>query len=204
MHSTLPGSGLLFLPLVVGASALLVAAGAANPRSHRETRRADPQVEMEVLGVADLDEESSMVVLRQKGGGSVLPIFIGRNEGHAIDLRLRHARHPRPLTHDLLSKAIEALGAKVVRIEIAAVKDEVFRAVIHLEQGGRALQLDARPSDSIALALGTEAPILVARRVLDEAGLSQDELDQLRRRGGHGHDEGTGSGRDEPEDTLTL
>jgi bifunctional DNase/RNase len=138
---------------------------------------------MEVAGVTAMDDDaSSVVLLRQKSGGSVLPLFIGRSEGQAIDLRLHHGSAPRPLTYDLLEKAIAVLGAKVIQIEITAVEGTVFTANVLLEQRGRRVSLDARPSDSIALALGSEVPILVARRVLEDAGLSPKEVDQLRKR----------------------
>lgn len=174
------------LALLLAAPPLLAPAQAeaSRPPHQALTRLAKASlVEMEVAGVSALDDDaSSVIILRQKGGGSVLPLFIGRSEGNAIDLRLHHGSAPRPFTYDLLEKAIAALGAKVVRIEITAVEGAVFTASVLLEQRGRRVELDARPSDSIALALGSEVPILVARSVLADAGLNQQELDQLRKR----------------------
>src|SRR6266545_3846338 len=102
-----------FSPLLVGACAALLAGGA--------TRAASPQnlVEMEVLGVVAMESEvASVLVLRQKGQQVVLPIFVGRNEGNAIELRLKGAAGTRPHATDLLANAIAALGGKVTRVEI--------------------------------------------------------------------------------------
>jgi bifunctional DNase/RNase len=171
------------LALVLAAAVVVPPAEASRPPHRVLVHRKARWIEMEVAGVAALDDDaSSVVLLRQKNGGSVLPLFIGRSEGHAIDLRLHHGSAPRPLTYDLMEKAIAALGAKVIQIEITAVEGTVFTASVLLEQRGRRVALDARPSDSIALALGSEVPILVARRVLEDAGLSPNEVDQLRKR----------------------
>jgi bifunctional DNase/RNase len=138
-------------------------------------------LEVEVLGVrAMADGEANMLYLGAKDASAVLPLVVGRAEATAIEIRLRAATPPRPLTHDLLGKAIEALGARVVRVEIDGLRNGTFFATIRLAQGGKALSLDARPSDSVALALRAGAPIYAARKVLDDGGLRREDLESPR------------------------
>lgn len=162
-------------PLLAGACAALLSVG---------TPRAAPPpnlVEMEVLGVVAMESEAaSVLVLRQKGEQVVLPIFVGRNEGAAIDLRLKGAAATHPHATDLLANAISALGAKVTRVEILGVQAAVFQARVLLEQGQKRLTLDGRPSDSVALALAQNAPIFASRDVVKEAGLTPSDLDRVR------------------------
>ena len=182
MPSAPPGSGPLIagLSLCLAAGAVLAAGSHSGPRSSR-ARGAD-MLEVEVLGVRAMpDGEANMLYLGAKDASAVLPLVVGRAEATAIEIRLRAATPPRPLTHDLLGKAIEALGAKVVRVEIDGLRDGTFFATIRLAQGGKALALDARPSDSVALALRTGAPIFAARKVLDDGGLRRDDLESPRR-----------------------
>jgi bifunctional DNase/RNase len=130
-----------------------------------------------VLDVFELEDGGWAVLLGETGADTVLPIFIGSAEGRAIRLRLDRHVTPRPLTHDLLEDAIAALGGTVVKVEIDDLKADTFLGRIYLRQkSGKTVVLDARPSDSIALALGTGAPIHVARPVLDRAGLSPKNL----------------------------
>ena len=97
-------------------------------------------------------------------------IWIGPNEALAIRLRVARQRPPRPLTHDLLEAVVDRLGGKVVRVHVEDVRDATFLGRVYLEAGGRTHAIDARPSDSIALALGAGAPIFVARSVIERAG----------------------------------
>lgn len=134
-------------------------------------------VPVKVLDVLELDDGGWAVLLGEAGADTVLPIFIGTTEGLAIRLRLDKQVTPRPLTHDLLEDAIEALEGTVVQVDIDDLKADTFLGRITLRRkGGKPVVLDARPSDSIALALGTGAPIRVARPVLDRAGLSRKNL----------------------------
>ncbi len=164
-----------FSPLLVAVSAALLASGAPRAAPPRNL------VEMEVLGVVAMESEAaSVLVLRQKGEAVVLPIFVGRNEGTAIELRLKGATAVRPHATDLLANAIAALGGKVTRIEILGVQAAVFRARVTMEQGGKRLELEGRPSDSVALALAQNAPIFASREVVKEAGLTPADLDRMR------------------------
>jgi uncharacterized protein len=131
-------------------------------------------VEMDVRNVASL-QGSPVVMLQPRGGEDVvLPIWIGDNEANAIRQRLEHTTPIRPLTHDLLEKMIRTLGGKITKIEIDDLRDNIYLGTIYVQQGDKTLTLDARPSDSIALALGTGAPIFAARKVIDEAGVKGD------------------------------
>jgi uncharacterized protein len=131
-----------------------------------------PWVEMEVWDVYRVDGEQNVVLLRTKGPDArVLPIWVGEQEAVAIQLRLSRQLPPRPLTHDLLERLIKTVGAKVVKIQVEGLRERVFLGRIFLKHGKQTYDIDARPSDSIALALGAHAPIFVARAVLDEAGM---------------------------------
>lgn len=112
-----------------------------------------------------------MVILRGADDGAdyVLPIWVGVFEANAISLELEQVASPRPMTHDLLTTIIDQLGGRVSEIVIGEVRDSTYYATIVLEQGGRILQIDARPSDAIALALRTKAAILVEEELIEEA-----------------------------------
>lgn len=112
-----------------------------------------------------------IVVLREEDGERHVPIWIGAYEAEALTLSLRGASAPRPLTHDLLKNMIEALGATVSHIVINALRDEIFYATIVLDQDGTVIEVDARPSDAINLAVRTNGAIFVAEEVLKEAGV---------------------------------
>ncbi|HEX9289276.1 MAG TPA: bifunctional nuclease family protein [Anaeromyxobacteraceae bacterium] len=179
-----PWEGRLLVPLLLAASVALLVGAAPRAGTPQDL------VEMEVLGVVPLESEAaSLLVLRQKGGPAVLPIFVGRNEGAAIDLRLKRKPSPHPRAADLLEKAIAALGGKVTRVEIQGVQATLFRARVTLQQGERRLEVEARPSDSVALAMASRAPIFATREVMAEAGLTKEDLDRLRGHPGKPHDD---------------
>jgi bifunctional DNase/RNase len=118
-----------------------------------------------------LDPASNIpiVILRDTESQLFLPIWIGVFEANAIALRIEGVEPPRPMTHDLLRLVLDQLGATVEKIVISDLRESTFFALIHLRQGDRSVTVDARPSDAIALALRTEAPIYVLRAVLDKA-----------------------------------
>ncbi len=132
-------------------------------------------VPMSIKGLMlDPVSNSPIVVLKDEEEKFFLPIWVGIFEANAIALQLENVATPRPLTHDLLKTAIAQLDARVTRIVINDLKDSTFFAQIRVmvTRAGAAdtmLELDARPSDAIALALRTEAPIYVAQSVLDQA-----------------------------------
>ncbi len=121
-----------------------------------------------------------IVVLREKDQERYLAIVIGIAEADSIAIKLHKHTFSRPLTHDLLSNVIESLGARVVSILINDLSDRTYYARIVLDHDGRHVEMDARPSDAIALAVRVDAPILVAESVLDAASFTpvkQDESD---------------------------
>jgi hypothetical protein len=101
----------------------------------------------------------------------VVPIFIGPLETHAITSVLDGITPPRPMTHDLIMMFIPALGAQVVKVTIDEIVDSTFYAKISLRKDNEVFLIDARPSDSIAIALRAEAPIFISKKVLEEAGV---------------------------------
>ncbi|HWN41013.1 MAG TPA: bifunctional nuclease family protein [Thermoanaerobaculia bacterium] len=132
----------------------------------------DPNQELkvEIRGLM-LDPSSNVpiVILRDTQSQLFLPIWIGVFEANAIALRIEGVEPPRPMTHDLLRLMLDQLGARVEKIVISDLKESTFFAVIHVQQDGRSVGIDARPSDAIALALRADAPIYVLRGVLDKA-----------------------------------
>jgi bifunctional DNase/RNase len=131
-------------------------------------------VPMSIKGLMlDPVSNSPIVVLKDDEDKFFLPIWVGIFEANAIALQLENVATPRPMTHDLLRNMISELDARVTRIVISDLRDSTFFAQIRLivsQTGGdRTLELDARPSDAIALALRTEAPIFVAQTVLEQA-----------------------------------
>lgn len=112
-----------------------------------------------------------IVVLREEDGERHVPIWIGPYEAEALTLSLRGANVPRPLTHDLLKSLVDALEATVSHIVINDLRDDTFFATIVLDQDGKVIEVDARPSDAVNLAVRTSAAIFVAEHVLDQAGV---------------------------------
>jgi bifunctional DNase/RNase len=110
-----------------------------------------------------------IVVLKDKGGERVLPIWVGVFEANAIALQIENVATPRPMTHDLLRNVIVDLDGAVDRVVVSDLQESTFFAVIHLTVKGERLVVDARPSDAIALALRMRAPILVEETVIDNA-----------------------------------
>jgi bifunctional DNase/RNase len=112
---------------------------------------------------------SPIVVLKDEDEKFFLPIWVGIFEANAIALQLENVSTPRPMTHDLLKNMIAELDGRVTRVVINDLRDATFFAQIRVITGAKTLELDARPSDAIALALRVEAPIFVAQEVLEQA-----------------------------------
>jgi bifunctional DNase/RNase len=111
------------------------------------------------------------ILLKELEQERQLPIFIHATEAEAIAAELEGYRPPRPLTHDLLKNAIEALDGELQYILVNDLRDNIFFAVLHIVQDGREVDVDARPSDSIALAVRARVPIYVAEEVMEAAGV---------------------------------
>jgi hypothetical protein len=120
----------------------------------------------------DENRSEQIIVFKEKDGNRMLPVVIGIAEVNAIKLKLSGITPPRPLTHDLLLSAIQTLGAELKHILIDRLENNTFYAKLVLQRDGEEIFVDARPSDSVAVALRAGAPIFVMEEVLDEAGLN--------------------------------
>lgn len=145
----------------------------------------DGWVELQLRGlIVDPTSESPVIVLRQVDGALLLPIWIGAFEANAIALAVEGVKVPRPLTHDLLRTTIERLGATLRRVEIHDLAEGTFYARLVLGgESGEGIEVDARPSDAIALALRVGAPIWAAAPVLAAAlstAKAMEETDEAR------------------------
>lgn len=120
--------------------------------------------------IVDSDEEKmSMIALREIDGDRQFPILIGLNEAYAIDRRMKGIPVPRPMTHDLIASLLEQLDGSLEQIVIHELRDSTFFAKLILRRNGDLIEVDARPSDAIAIGAGTTTPILVDESVLNEA-----------------------------------
>ncbi len=159
-------------------SAACVPKKGGNPAACKEL------VELQVRDVIPLVEaQTHAVVLTTEDGKLVLPIFVDESAAVAIAFRLANLRPPQPLAQDLLGSLVTELGGKVTEVRIDDLRDDIYTGRVFVTQGKRKMALDARPSDSIAMALAGQARILVTRKVLDEAGITRDEIDSLREGG---------------------
>jgi bifunctional DNase/RNase len=119
--------------------------------------------------------EPTPIVLLENKEEKVLPIYIGSSEAFSIQTALEDMSYPRPLTHDLLISMMEGLNSKIEKILIDDLDDGVFFARIILSRNGEEIEFDARPSDSLALAVRTKSPIYVSKNVMKEASVDRDE-----------------------------
>jgi len=137
-------------------------------------------VPLELIGVRiELPSNTPIVLLREQGGDRYLPIWIGAGEATAIALALEGVEPQRPLTHDLLATIVSSLDAIVDRVVVTELRDGIYYADLVLTRADSEIMLSSRPSDAIALAARTDAPITVAPGVLDEAGIEiRDEEEE--------------------------
>lgn len=122
-----------------------------------------------------LVSQQRIVVLKEKGGDRQLVIWIGHAEADAITLKLQGHEVPRPMTHDLLKSVIEDLGGSLEYVHIHDLRDDTYVADLVVEQSGRKVEIDARSSDSIALAIRAQVPIFVADSIMDRASIAPSE-----------------------------
>lgn len=127
-------------------------------------------VKMSVSGLTiDPYTNSPIMILKEEQGERSIPIWIGLLEATAIASELENIKFSRPMTHDLLRNMIQTLGAEVEKVEVCDLRDNTFFALIHMNGEGKSLAMDARPSDAIALALRTKAPIFVNETVFEKS-----------------------------------
>ena len=125
------------------------------------------EIEMKISGmIPDPATNMPIVVLKQQGSDTVLPIWVGVYEAHAIALEIEKISTPRPMTHDLLKNLLIGLDTTVRKVVVTELKDDTFFAVIWLERDGRIISVDSRPSDALAIALRLDCPIFVEDEVL--------------------------------------
>lgn len=132
--------------------------------------------QMKVRGLMFDPPGNYIVVLRGEDGQEVLPIWVGKPEANAISLALESVKLARPMTHDLMKNALDAIEAKVISVVINDLKDNTYYAKIHLLHGDGEITVDSRPSDAIALALKMDSPIFVAGDVIQKQ--NTEEIDR--------------------------
>ena len=130
------------------------------------------EVSVAHLGV-ERTTNTPIVVLQEKGGARVIPIYIGHTEANAIAMELADVKFERPLTHDLLRQVIIGLGAELSRVVVTRVEKSTYYAELELRRDDHIIQIDARPSDSIAIALRLKAPIYTSEDLLELASSDQ-------------------------------
>jgi bifunctional DNase/RNase len=131
------------------------------------------QVEVNGLNSSPHSSGAYALILQEVDGTRRLPIVIGQDQAQSIALELQDVKPIRPVSHDLLKSVIEALGGRVIEVTVTELRDSTFYAVIRID--GASDELDARPSDAIALAIRSGAPIYVEEEVMREAGLQAQE-----------------------------
>lgn len=151
------------------------------PRRARRLSGGGPSVVEVIVSRLGLDASSQafVVVLEEKGGQRVLPIWIGRPEAESIAAQLNGVKRERPMTHDLAQQVILGLGGLLRRAQVTKVVDGTYHAELHFTRNGHAIVVDARPSDAIAIALRLEAPIFCAAALF-----SGDDDEQSKEPGG--------------------
>jgi len=122
-----------------------------------------------------LMSQQRIVILRELHGERYLAIWIGVYEAEAITVALQEVEMARPLTWDLLKNALNALGGRVQRVEVVALREETFYGNIVVEANGRTINIDSRPSDALALSVRVHAPVFVARSIMESAGITPEE-----------------------------
>jgi hypothetical protein len=193
--------GLLLLPTFSAheAFAAAPAKGGAGPEPCVTEKGEDPAAckELVVLIVRDVvpleEAQTHAVVLSTEDGETVLPVFVDEAAAVAIAFRLAHLEPPQPLAQDLLDDVVAKLGARVTEVRIDDLRGDIYTGRVFLQQGEKNMALDARPADSIAMALDGKARIRVTRKVLSQAGINREDIESM-------HPQGPGvGGSGEPE-----
>ena len=136
--------------------------------------------EMVIYGVSfDLVGKQPIVLLKTADGNKFLPIWIGHPEAAAILMKLQGASTPRPMTHDLVTDMLGQLDAQVVRITVTELKENTFYALITVAVNGSEIEIDSRPSDAIALAVRSDAPIFADDSVIEESAIEFEHEDDV-------------------------
>jgi len=139
------------------------------------TEQSMTEMVIDSIRVSIVNYQQRVVILKVKDTNRYLPIWIGPSEADSIALKLQDVSVPRPLTHDLIKSIISTLGVTVSRIVVSDLADDTFFAKIVLHVNGSLMEIDSRPSDAIALAVRTEAPIYAHDEIIERAGVHMDE-----------------------------
>src|SRR5437660_6515336 len=138
------------------------------------------EVEMKIRGLLmDPVTNTPIVILRDSGSETVLPIWVGVYEANAIALEIEKVSTPRPMTHDLIKNVLAGLDARVHKVVVTELKEDTFYAVIWMEREGRVVSVDSRPSDALALALRVDCPIFVDDEVLKNSKVAANVSDRV-------------------------
>ncbi len=138
-------------------------------------------VEVQVSGLAiDEKTKSPVVILQEVDGKRILPIWIGQNEANAIALEMTGQKFQRPLTHDLLVTIIKGMRGSVLKVVVSELRENTFYATILIQVDSEMLAVDARPSDSIAIALRAKSPIFVSEKLFDGGAGEKPEAEGVR------------------------
>jgi bifunctional DNase/RNase len=138
------------------------------------------EVEMKIRGLM-MDPVTNMpiVILKDIGSDTVLPIWVGVYEANAIALEIEKVTTPRPMTHDLIKNVLVGLESQVRKVVVTELRDDTFFAVIWVERDGRIISIDSRPSDALALALRVDCPIFVEDDVLKSSKVAANNSERL-------------------------
>lgn len=131
------------------------------------------EIEVRIRGLM-MDPVTNMpiVILKDVKGDSILPIWVGVYEANAIALEIEKVQTPRPMTHDLIKNVLVGLSATVKKVVVTELREDTFYALVWLDRNGTSVSIDSRPSDALALALRTDAPIFVEDDVLKSSRIS--------------------------------
>ena len=166
----------------------------AGPRAYTCRTEGDPEAdrvqEMVIYGVSfDMVGKQPIVLLKTVDSNKFLPIWIGHPEAAAILMKLQGASTPRPMTHDLLSEMLSELDVSCTRVSVTELRENTFYASITLSVNGQEVEIDSRPSDALAVAVRTSAPIFAAEEVIQESAIefehevedTEEVVDQFKR-----------------------
>ena len=150
------------------------------PGVSHEVAMGDAEIEMQIRGLM-IDPVTNMpiVVLKDVGSDTVLPIWVGIYEANAIALEIEKVSTPRPMTHDLIKNVLTGLDTQVHKVVVTELREDTFYAVIWLERDGHIISIDSRPSDALALALRVDCPIFVDDEVLKNSKQAASGSDRV-------------------------
>jgi uncharacterized protein len=179
-------SALALAVLALGAPRIGAAASSLAGRPAEQPAEKRALVEMEVKDVVPLEEGATHAVILVSGSGTMLPVFVDEPAAVAIAFRLAHREAPHALSEDLLDSVIGKMGGKVVQVRIGAIQNHLNLSTVTIRQGEKMVKVAARASDSIAMALSSGAKIFATAELVEEVGITKEEIDELKSQMGVG------------------